>query len=58
MPYNACNIQQPVVAGDPDDNGMRWYTYVGYLNFDNPPVYGNPAFHQLGTVGNNFHVFN
>ena len=43
--YNqACNLQEPQII--PDENGVDWYTYTVFLNFDNQNS-AEPAFIPL-----------
>ena len=34
--FSQCNIIIPTTASDADENGITWYTYTIYLNFDSP----------------------
>ena len=36
VPFSACNVQPVTEQSPADENGIRWYTYTIFLNFDYP----------------------
>ena len=45
--FSECNVATPAAAGEPDANGMTWYTYNLYLNFNMPAGIGTGTIQQL-----------